>query len=65
MALRVREGDTRTLELKPSAPAEAAFTVMRQMGVASGAAAPAAPVLTKPAPRRPSRSIPQLPVNPS
>jgi cell division protein FtsW (lipid II flippase) len=32
MALRVREGDTATLELSSSAPAEAAFTLMRQMG---------------------------------
>lgn len=53
MALRVREGESRTLELKPSAPAEAALTVMRQMGVASGVAPAPAPVLTKRAERRP------------
>ncbi len=33
MALRVREVSSRTLELKSSAPAEAALTVMRQMGL--------------------------------
>jgi cell division protein FtsW (lipid II flippase) len=47
MALRVREGDSHTLELRPSAPAEVALTLMRQMGVVSGASAPSAPVLTK------------------
>ncbi len=34
MALRVREGNSRTLELTSSAPAEAALTVMRQHGTA-------------------------------
>jgi len=34
MALRVREGKSQTLELRSSAPAEAALTLMRQMGVA-------------------------------
>jgi hypothetical protein len=33
MALRVREGNKRTLELTSSAPAEAALTMMRSMGV--------------------------------
>ncbi len=33
MALRVREGNSRTLDLKSSAPAEAALTLMRHMGV--------------------------------
>jgi hypothetical protein len=33
MALRVREGSKRTLELTSSAPAEAALTMMRNMGV--------------------------------
>jgi hypothetical protein len=33
MALRVREGDSKTLELHSSAPAEAALVVMRSMGV--------------------------------
>ncbi|MES3022142.1 MAG: hypothetical protein V4857_11245 [Pseudomonadota bacterium] len=33
MALRVREGDSRTLELDASSAAEAAFTLMREMGV--------------------------------
>lgn len=32
-ALRVREGASRTLELQASAPAEAALTLMREMGV--------------------------------
>lgn len=32
-ALRVREGSSRTLELTSSAPAEAALTLMREMGV--------------------------------
>lgn len=34
MALRVRDGDKATLELSPSAPAEAALTLMREMGAA-------------------------------
>lgn len=33
MALRVREGNLRTLDLESSAPAEAALTMMRSMGV--------------------------------
>jgi cell division protein FtsW (lipid II flippase) len=40
MALRVREGQTHTLELRSSAPAEAALTLMRHMGVIPHAAAP-------------------------
>jgi hypothetical protein len=33
MALRVREGSQHTLDLTSSAPAEAALTMMRNMGV--------------------------------
>ena len=39
-ALRVREGTSRTLELSSSAPAEAAFTLMRALGVQAAAPSP-------------------------